>query len=30
MKAANEFTSAYENSRYQVVSPPNFDKFLSE
>lgn len=26
-KAANEFTSAYENSRYQVVTPAVFDGF---
>lgn len=28
LKAADEFTSAYENSRYQVVTPSSFDEFM--
>lgn len=28
LKAANEFTSAYQNSRYQVISPFGFDDFM--
>ncbi len=27
-KAANEFTSAYANSRFQVVTPSGFDEFM--
>jgi predicted AAA+ superfamily ATPase len=29
-KAANEFTATYKNSQFQVITPANFDKFLSE
>lgn len=28
LKAANEFTSTYENSQYQVVTPSGFDEFI--
>jgi hypothetical protein len=28
MKAANEFTRAYENSRYQIITPSDLDDFI--
>jgi len=28
LKAANEFMAAYENSRYQAVTPSRFDEFM--
>ncbi|MBI5193439.1 MAG: hypothetical protein HZA08_08375 [Nitrospirae bacterium] len=29
LKVANEFTSAYKNSKFQIITPSNFDEFMA-
>ncbi|MBI5192143.1 MAG: ATP-binding protein [Nitrospirae bacterium] len=29
LKAAHEFTSAYKNSKFQIITPSNFDEFMA-